>query len=300
MTFSEKVKRETVKNEYPKSCCQLAHLYGQLCFTKEFSKYRTTFTSEHEFLIRHFIKTLKNNGIDTTKVAVSHNSKTFTASISDRATNDRLLFDFGYVGDEANLRLIADNLICGDCFGAFVSGAFLAGGTVTDPGVNYHLEFSTHKSAFCTDFFELLNSNGFGAKMSERGYSKIIYFKDSGKIEDILALIGATDCSMQLMDTKIYKDVRNKANRITNCETANIDKTLAASEAIAADIRLLISSGAFEELPNDVKQVAITRLENPELSLVDIGQMLKPVLAKSAVNYRLIKIKQLAGELKEK
>lgn len=300
MTFSERCKREITKVEYEKSCCTMSHLFGLLCFSKDFSKYRTAFTSEHAFLIKHYVRTLKQCGFNTSKVQLIENQKTTTLSISDREENDRLLFDFGYVGDEANLRLNADNLMCGECFAAFLGGAFLAGGTVTDPKINYHLEFSTHKSAFAGDFCELLKANGFTPRISERGYSKIIYFKDSSQIEDALAIAGATNCSMDLMNTKIFKDIRNQTNRRTNCESANIDKTVAAVAEVLNDINYLKQTGCYSALNDGLKEIAKLRIDNPELSLCELGEAMNPKLAKSSVNYRLNKIRAFAKAQREK
>lgn len=300
MTFSERCKREIVKIEYEKSCCTMAHLYGLLCFSKDFSKYRTAFTTEHAFLLKNYLKSLKRCGFNLSKVNVIENQKSSTLLITDREENDRLLFDFGYVGDEANLRLNTDNIMCGDCFSAFLGGAFLAGGTVTDPKINYHLEFSTHKSAFVADFCELLKSNGFAPRVSERGYSKIIYFKDSSLIEDVLAMAGATNCSMDLMNTKIIKDIRNQTNRRTNCESANIDKTVAAVAEISSDIEYLKQNGFFEAMNDSLREIANARIENPELSLAELGDIMEPRLAKSSVNYRLGKIKIYAEAQREK
>lgn len=299
MTFSERAKREIIKTEYQKSCCQLSHLYGMLCFAKKFSKYETVFSSEHSFLVKHFKQLFTTCGFDIGTVVTTRNQKGGAATITNREQLDRLLFDFGYHGAEANLRLNSDNLMCDECFGAFLAGAFLAGGTVTDPKVNYHMEFATHKSAFLGDFRELLEQHDFSPKVSVRGYSKILYFKDSGQIEDLLAICGAVSSSMQLMDEKILKELRNKANRQSNCESANIDKLVAASAGIRSSIEYLMQHGDFESLDDNLKAVANARMDNPELSLSELGETLNPPIAKSAVNYRLNKIKALADELKE-
>ncbi len=298
MTFSESVKRELCGIRYERTCCQTAHLYGMLCFAKEFTRYRTVFTSEYSFLLDHFRDALSWCGFDSCHLAATDYTRGGSLTVSNREANEQLLFEYGYSGTEMNLRLNRDNFYCDECFGAFLAGTFLAGGTMTDPSINYHLEFSTHKSTFLSDFCRLLEEHHFAPKVAERGYSKIVYFKDSSRIEDLLATMGAVERTLELMNTKIVKEIRNSVNRRANCESANIDKTVEAAAADCAAILYLKECGAFETLSDNIRAVADARLENPELSLAELGELFQPALAKSAVNYRLSKIKAMAENLR--
>jgi DNA-binding protein WhiA len=183
------------------------------------------------------------------------------------------------------------------CMNSFVRGAFLSGGTLTNPDKAYHMEFATPRLRLSKDFMNLLSELDLSPKIITRKANHVIYFKDSAYIEDVLNIMGATKSEFELINTKILKEIRNSVNRVTNCETANITKMVqAAGEQINA-IKKIMSSEKFDDLPEELKEVANKRLENDELSLSELGRILNPVLSKSAVNNRLRKIIEFSKKI---
>jgi len=183
---------------------------------------------------------------------------------------------------------------------AFLSGAYLACGNITNPEKGYHLEFSVADDELAAQLESLINSRGIAAKLTKRRGINICYIKESEQIEDLLTLIGATNSTLELMEVKIYKNIRNKVNRVTNCETANIEKTVSASAAQIADINLIISTYGEQYLADDLLELAKIRLENPEMSLREIGENLSKPISRSGVNHRLKRIAEIAQDIKEK
>lgn len=177
---------------------------------------------------------------------------------------------------------------------AFLRGAFLAGGSVTDPAKRYHLELTTSHYKVSRETCALLMDVGFSPKALTRGGSSILYFKQSDSIEDFLTAIGAQVCAMGVMEAKVEKDLRNGVNRRVNCETANLTKVVDASMEQIAAIRRLEESGKLEELPIKLRQTAELRRENPEATLTELAGMLNPPVSKSALNHRMRKLIELS------
>ena len=178
----------------------------------------------------------------------------------------------------------------------FLQGAFMACGSVSDPEKTYHMEFLPPEGEGEQLLFEILSSLGYTPKVSQRRGQKVLYFKESGQIEDILTIMGAVKSSLTLMETKIIKDLRNRANRATNCETANIDKMVKASQNQKEDILYLMEKGRFDELPANVKEAANLRLQNPHISLAGLARLAGT--SRSGINYRLEKISRESAGLR--
>lgn len=180
-----------------------------------------------------------------------------------------------------------------------IKGAFLGAGSISDPEKNYHLEI---KFLYLENAKFILNLGtffGINFKILKSKKDKIIlYLKDGDQISKFLACIGASNAVLKFEDIRIYKEMKNNVNRAVNMETANLNKTIDAAIMQIEDIELLKKKKKFDDLPNDLKNVAILRLENPQASLKEIGEMLDPKLSKSGVNHRLKKIQEIADELK--
>ena len=181
----------------------------------------------------------------------------------------------------------------------FLRGAFLACGSMNNPNKEYQLEFILNNEKELNLLIYILNFYNFSFKVTNRQNYLILYTKDSECIEDFLTLIGATKSSLSIMQIKILKDVRNRVNRATNCETANIDKTVLASHRQIKNINYLIKVGAFEKLSDSLKKTAQIRLKNPEMSLREISDELGCVYTKSCISHRLQKINQIANLIRE-
>ena len=182
------------------------------------------------------------------------------------------------------------------CRRAFLRGAFLAGGSVTDPEKRYHLELSTTHLKVSRETELLLDELALKPKATERKGSSVLYFKQSEAIEDFLTLIGAPVSAMAVMSAKIEKDWRNDANRKTNCDAANVDKAVAAAQEQLAALRRLEERGQFATLPETLRQTAELRRAHPEVTLQELAELHEPPLTKSAVNHRLRKLLALGNE----
>ena len=188
---------------------------------------------------------------------------------------------------------------CQECVHAFLRGVFLSKGTVTDPEKSYLLEISLDNYNSASDLLELLSELGLKFKHRERQGKQVIYTKNSESIEDLLALIGAHSATFTIMNCKIMKDLKNKTNRIMNCDDANINKSLEASKKYMAAINYLIESNNILRLPEQLKETVYLRLEHKELNYADFGRKFNPVISKSGVFHRLEKIVEIAEKLKK-
>ncbi|ADU26884.1 protein of unknown function DUF199 [Ethanoligenens harbinense YUAN-3] len=216
-------------------------------------------------------------------------------SVQPPAKAVEMFVSFGYDVHTVSLRINRANIETEENVRDFLRGAFLSCGSVVDPEKDYHLEFVTSHLNLGKDLTCLLEEQGFEPKNIWRGGKFIVYFKDSGQIEDILTYMGAVRQSLELMNIKVYKDLRNKANRVTNCETANIDKTVNAAAAQVAAIKKLMETHGYEQLPEELREMARLRLAHPDMSLRELGTLLEQPLSRSGVNHRLRKIVEFAN-----
>ena len=182
---------------------------------------------------------------------------------------------------------------------AYIRGAFLGGGSVTNPEKNYHLEFVTHSEEYAHDLCELINSCGLNSKVIQRKNSFIVYIKEGEQIVDILNIMGAHSCLLELENIRIMKEMRNNVNRLVNCETANLSKTVNAAVRQVESIKLIQSQIGLQRLPENLREVAELRLNYPDESLKELGEMLDPPVGKSGINHRLRKIEKIAEELRD-
>ena len=181
---------------------------------------------------------------------------------------------------------------------AFLRGAFLAGGSVTDPEKRYHLELTGSHAQASREMSALLTEMGFLPRSVRRGGATVIYFKQSEHIEDLLTTIGAPASAMDVMTAKVDKSIRNGANRAMNCDMANVNKTLDAAEEQLTAIERLRGGSAWESLPEKLRQTAQLRLAYPELSLAQLAERCDPPVTKSCMNHRMRKLLEKAREQK--
>lgn len=185
------------------------------------------------------------------------------------------------------------------CRKAYLRGAFLAGGSVNNPeGSSYHLEIASMYEEHCQSLVELANKFQLNARCIERKKGFVFYIKEGQKIIEFLNIIGAHQALLRFEDIRIMKDMRNSVNRIVNCETANLNKTIGASMRQIENIRLLEKEMGLDNLPERLREVAEIRLKHPDVNLNEIGDMLKGNVSKSGVNHRLRKIDELADKLR--
>lgn len=186
-----------------------------------------------------------------------------------------------------------------ECKRAYIRGAFLGGGSISNPEKTYHLEFVTHDEDYANELSKLINSYKLNSKVIQRKNSFVIYVKEGEQIVDLLNIIGAHNALLELENIRIMKEMRNNVNRIVNCETANLSKTVNAAVRQVESINLIQSEIGLDRLPKNLKEVARLRLAYPDESLKELGAMLNPPVGKSGVNHRLRRIEKIADELRK-
>lgn len=182
---------------------------------------------------------------------------------------------------------------------SYIRGAFIGGGSISNPEKNYHLEFVTHSQECSEDLCKIINSFGLNSKVIQRKNSYIIYIKEGEQIVDLLNIIGAHTALLEIENIRIIKEMRNNVNRLVNCETANLSKTVNAAVRQVESIKLIEREIGLARLPKNLREIAELRLKFPDESLKELGEMLEPKVGKSGVNHRLRKIEKIAEELRE-
>ena len=295
-SFSLKAKTELCRLSVQRHCCSRAESYGVLLYCNTFTTREVRIITENpEFALRLPRLFHKAFGVRFDRVPEDNNSGKLIFQITDSEKLARILDVLGYDAEKAlalhvNYALLEDDC----CRAAFLRGAFLAGGSVTDPEKRYHLEFSTSHVQASREVLTLLEEMGFLPRSVMRGANAVTYFKQSEHIEDILTTIGAPASATEIMAAKVDKEIRNGANRATNCDIANLNKTLEAVAQQTEAIRRIADSGKLKTLPEKLQETAQMRLANPELSLAQLATMFDPPISKSCLNHRMRKIMELA------
>lgn len=225
-----------------------------------------------------------------TKRLVKNGSSLYTFAVKSRCVVDRF-GDFS----EVDPRIVSGN---DSDSGAFLRGVFVSCGSVTDPNKEYHLEIVLPENGRSEALSGFIAEHGMAVKTTVRYKSLVLYFKTSEHIEDFLTYIGAGNRALEIMQVKIEKDIRNHANRCVNCDSANLDKTVAASEKSRRDIEIIIERNGLDSLPPELRETAVLRLDNPESSLSELCALHRSEISRSGLNHRLKKLSKLADELR--
>ena len=298
MSFSANVKSELCRPEVEKGCCALAEAMGALLYANTFSADCIRIVTESRDLGLRLPRLFRKGlGVSFDLLPEEGGSGKLTYTITDREKIRQVFSACGFSAETSVSLHVNFALLEKDCCRrAFLRGAFLAGGSVTDPEKRYHLELSTTHWKVSRETGTLLLEMELPAKETERKGSSVLYYKQSEAIEDFLTVIGAPVSAMAVMEAKIEKDWRNEANRKTNCDSANVDKAVAAAQEQLAAIRKLEERAVLETLPEKLRQTAALRREYPETTLSELAELHEPPISKSAVNHRMRKLLALAAE----
>lgn len=297
MSFSHDVKIELSKLTELEECCVIAQAYGMVLFGRCFSTFDICIQSDYSEVAQCYQSFIQRACGVTPKLTVSEAGKQLV-EVENKADRLKIFETFGQAESGA-LRINRANIADDCCASAFVRGAFLSCGTVTAPDKDYHLEFAVPYLNICKDLMKLLEEYDFRPKMVVRKGVRVIYFKDSESIEDILTFMGAANSSLEIMGVKMYKDMRNNINRKTNFETANITRTVDAAMQQVEAIRKIERCRGLDSLPEQLRKVALIRRDNPEMSLREIGEVIDEPISRSGINHRLRRIVEIAQEIKE-
>lgn len=300
MSFSSNLKNELCQIR-PSGSQKLSECYGLLMYSRGFSFQNISILTENEEVALRYAKLLRA-AVDVSTRSVHSGVRKELIAVSVPSAGDRakILHAFGYTAGTP-LHVIHEPLVANDAdTGAFVRGAFLACGSMADPKKEYHLEFCVTDADAAGELYRLLTACGFEPRSIVRNKCSVIYFKESGQIEDLLTFIGASAMTLEIMNIKIYKDFRNLANRRTNAEVANISKTVAAAAPQLEAAEYLRDRGMLEELPPELREAALLRLENPDLSLRDLAALSSDAVSRSGMNHRLAKIVAVAEKERQR
>ena len=299
MSFSADVKAELCRLPLDKKNIALAESYGVLlycnCFSPRQLRIITASPGFAERLPRLFRRAF---GLSFDRADGASAGGKHSFSVSDREKLRRIYEAFGgeidgTLAHHVNFGVLEEN----GCVEAFARGAFLAGGSVTDPEKRGHLELATPHRSVSRETLSLLLDLGFEPKETQRRGNSLLYFKKADAIADFLTRIGAPGSAMNVMTAKVDKEMRNLVTRRINCDTANADKTvLAAQEQIDAIRAVARAWGGIYELPEPLQQAAMLRIANPEASLADLARLSDPPVTKSCLNHRLKKLMELAEQ----
>ncbi|MBO4902931.1 MAG: DNA-binding protein WhiA [Lachnospiraceae bacterium] len=274
MSFSGKVKEELSLIIGHSRHCQIAELAALRFYGLRPSEDSHTLRFENETVQRKYFTLIKKTfNIDNT--LCEHDEDQVTAAISGAGLLQRSC-----------------------CRRAFLRGAFLAAGSVSDPEKSYHLEIVCQSDERADEIRDLLRTFEIDAKTVLRKNHHVVYLKEGSQIVDTLNVIGAHVALMDFENSRILKDMRNNVNRRVNCETANIGKTVTAAVKQAEDIELIRKSRIYRELPESLRCIAEARLRYPNVSLKELGELVDPPVGKSGVNHRLRKLSEIAEKLR--
>ena len=299
-SFSFKAKSELCRTAGQRLCCARAECYGVLLYCNTFTMQEVRIITENqEFAARlpRLFHRAFNVKFDRLPADEPSGSK-LIFQITDPDKLRRIVDALGYDPRQSLVLHVNFALLEDDCCRvSFLRGAFLAGGSVTDPEKRYHLELSTSHVQASREVSALLQEMGFLPRSVMRSGSAVIYFKQSEHIEDLLTTLGAPVAATEIMTAKVDKEIRNGANRAMNCDMANVNKTLDAVAAQQEAIEKLKETGRLERLPDKIQETASLRMQNPELPLAQLAALFDPPISKSCLNHRIRKIMEEARKL---
>lgn len=298
-SFSAAAKAEICRS-YPQApCCALAECFGILLFCNSFRNDAIkiiTESSDFAAILPKLFKKAFGFGFDVQGGEGRGGKQVF--QILDGTKLSAIMSAFGFDSRETfslhiNLPVVENDC----CKTAFLRGAFLSGGSVTDPVKGYHLELATtHQSVAKECYLIIQETLGFLPKLASRSGGQVIYLKQSEQIADFLTFLGASVASMGIFEARLEHELNNQVNRRCNCDDANITKVVEASQEHLNAIRILRERNEFDGLPEKLKQAALVREENPEASLAELAGLVNPKISKPAMNHRLKRLVELATE----
>ncbi len=311
MSFSGEVKEELSRQFQKSRHCQIAEIAAILGFAgklEEESVLRVY--TENLSLARKYFMLMKKTFHAEVKITVRQGgylqkSRIFVISLTQPEEVKKVLQAVKWQegtgkdirGEELVNGLLVQNACCKR---AFIRGAFLSAGSMSDPEKSYHFEIVCTSEEKAMQLMEIINSFDIDAKIVQRKKNYVVYVKEGAQIVDMLGIMEAHVALMNLENVRILKEMRNSVNRQVNCETANINKTVNAAVKQIEDINYIEETVGLSSLPENLQEIAEVRLKYPEAALKELGTFLEPAVGKSGVNHRLRKLCEIAEEIREK
>ena len=299
LSFAATAKAEICRAFPPKRCCALAQCFGILLFCNSFGADGIRIITESREFAQALPKLFKKAfSVNFDVVPEMETSGKMIFQITETDKIAQIMASYGFnpadtLALNVNLAVVEDEC----CKASFLRGAFLSGGSVTDPIKGYHIELTTTHNAVARQTYALMEEIlGFYPKTAVRSGAQVLYLKQSEQISDLLTYLGAPVAAMGIMEARLEKELNNKVNRRCNCDDANTSKVVEAAQEQLAAIRILRDRGLYENLPKKLQQAIDAREDNPEASLTELAAMMEPPITKPAMNHRLKKLIELSKE----
>ena len=295
MSFSQDVKAEILRRKITRPCCCTAAAYAVACFGKYFDERGIVLQTETEGVAQFAQRMYARCGITGSLLRKERPAgPVFEFSVAEPAQVRKLLALFGHTGRETALRIRPGCFKCQNCVSCFVSTAFLCCGTATDPEKGYNIEFLSTRYQLSQQLEAILAEHDFHPHRALRKGANTVYIKAGDHIEDLLTFMGAGSAAMRVMEQRMINDMRNKTNRLSNCETANLGKSVQAAVQVQMAIRRLEAAGALDTLPAPLPATARLRMAYPDLPLAQLGQKFDPPVSKAGLSHRFKRIQEAA------
>lgn len=302
VSFSSCAKSEACRVFPQKHCCALAECFGILLFCNAFRWDSIKIITENKDFAQMLPKLFKKSfgcSFDLAPDMNEERKQTFQINSADKIRSIMEAYGFNpndTLSVHVNLPIVEDEC----CRASFFRGAFLAGGSVTEPYKGYHMELSTtHQSVARECDYLVREVMGFSPKLTQRSGCQVLYIKQSEQISDFLTYLGAPVAAMGIMEARLEKELNNKVNRRCNCDDANTSKVVEAAQEQIAAIRILRSKGILDTLPPKLQQAAWAREANPESALSELAGMMDPPITKPAMNHRLKRLVTMSKEVSQ-
>ncbi len=311
MSFSIDTKNELARIVATKPCCQMAELAAiikmdgliQISGGRQLSLQVITESASVARKVITYLKSLfgVHTDILMKKKTRLKKNNVYMVTMPPQAEVAKVLDSVGLLEGEGLMPdKIKPELVKRDCCRrAYLRGVFLGGGSVSNPEGNYHLEILVNDENFGEALCGLMKRYDLAARINNRKNWDVVYLKGSDEIIKLLNLMGAHNALLNFENVRIYKDMRNQVNRLVNCETANLNKTVNAAVKQVEDIKLIDETMGLAKLPRNLQAVAEIRLNYPDISLKELGEMLDPQIGKSGVNHRIRRIQRIAEKIRE-
>ena len=308
LTFSGEVKEELSKNQAEKEHCNIAEIAAIISMCGKVTidsreRYSIKVRTENVSVARKYFTLLRKTfNIDTETLVSANKNKghvTYTVIIKQHEDAMRVLKETKLINDEGEISEEFSIIRRPCCKRAYLRGAFLAAGSISNPEKSYHIEIVCMNRTKANQIRMLINGFRLDAKVILRKNSYVVYLKEGSQIVDLLNIMEAPISLMKMENVRILKEMRNTVNRKVNCETANINKTVSAAAKQAEDIEFIQKTVGLGELPETLQEVAQLRLANPDASLKELAQLSASEIGKSGINHRLRKLSEIAEELRE-
>lgn len=308
-SFSNRVKNELARLEFDKECCCLAEFSAflrargilRISNKNQFSLYIATNNAAVARRIFRLGKKIYDCPVELMvrrRRCLQKENQYLVEMMIPSSHKRHIVYTLGIVQGKKVLEGIKASLVRRQCCRrAYLRGVFLGCGSVTNPNSEYHLEMVLTDAGYARHLVKLLSRVGIRAGINQRKNHYVVYIKDADQIADFFSIIGAHGALLSFEDTRVRKEMRNQINRLVNCDTANVKKTVSAGLRQVENIKIIAAVKGLEWLPSALKQIAVLRLEYPEASLKELGELMEPRLSKSGVNHRLRQLEEIANQL---